>query len=57
MTDLVDNPMLLPDPEPAEVRFTIISVDDHLVEPVVAEVSESSTKGCDERERSRGLGI
>ncbi|MSY92336.1 MAG: amidohydrolase, partial [Actinobacteria bacterium] len=33
MTDLVDNPMLLPDPEPAEVRYTIISVDDHLVEP------------------------
>jgi predicted TIM-barrel fold metal-dependent hydrolase len=24
---------LLPDPEPAEVRFTVISVDDHLVEP------------------------
>ncbi|MEX1217449.1 MAG: amidohydrolase family protein [Acidimicrobiales bacterium] len=33
MTDLVDNPMLLPDPDPAEVRYTIISVDDHLVEP------------------------
>ena len=33
MTDLVDNPMLLPDPEPADVRYTIISVDDHLVEP------------------------
>jgi predicted TIM-barrel fold metal-dependent hydrolase len=33
MTDLVNNPMLLPDPEPAEVRYTIISVDDHLVEP------------------------
>jgi len=25
--------MLLPDPEPREVRFTVISVDDHLVEP------------------------
>ena len=25
--------LLLPDPEPAEQRFTIISVDDHLVEP------------------------
>ena len=24
---------LLPDPEPAELRYTIISVDDHLVEP------------------------
>lgn len=33
MTDLVDDPMLLPDPEPAIVRYTIISVDDHLVEP------------------------
>ena len=25
--------VLLPDPEPAEVHFTLISVDDHLVEP------------------------
>jgi predicted TIM-barrel fold metal-dependent hydrolase len=25
--------LLLPDPEPREVRYTIISVDDHLVEP------------------------
>lgn len=33
MTDLVDTPGLLPDPDPAEVRYTIISVDDHLVEP------------------------
>lgn len=33
MTDLLDEPMLLPDPEPAEVKYTIISVDDHLVEP------------------------
>jgi len=33
MVDLVDEPMLLPDPEPADVRYTIISVDDHLVEP------------------------
>ena len=24
---------LLPDPEPQEVRYTVISVDDHLVEP------------------------
>ena len=24
---------LLPDPEPREVKYTIISVDDHLVEP------------------------
>ncbi len=28
-----DGPRLLPDPEPARVRFTVISVDDHLVEP------------------------
>ena len=33
MTDLLDEPMLLPDPEPAVVKYTIISVDDHLVEP------------------------
>lgn len=33
MTDLVDDPILLPDPEPAIVKYTIISVDDHLVEP------------------------
>src|SRR6187402_3331109 len=24
---------LLPDPEPAEIHYTVISVDDHLVEP------------------------
>ncbi len=33
MTDTIDRPGLLPDPEPADVRYTIISVDDHLVEP------------------------
>ncbi len=33
MTDLLDEPVLLPDPEPAIVKYTIISVDDHLVEP------------------------
>jgi predicted TIM-barrel fold metal-dependent hydrolase len=30
---VADDPVLLPDPEPADVRYTIISVDDHLVEP------------------------
>jgi len=30
---VADDPVLLPDPEPAVVRYTIISVDDHLVEP------------------------
>jgi predicted TIM-barrel fold metal-dependent hydrolase len=29
----VQDSMLLPDPEPAKMRYTIISVDDHLVEP------------------------
>jgi predicted TIM-barrel fold metal-dependent hydrolase len=33
MTDTAADPILLPDPEPAQVRYTIISVDDHLVEP------------------------
>ena len=28
-----DHPLLLPDPAPREVRYTVISVDDHLVEP------------------------
>src|SRR3954452_3771557 len=28
-----DHPLLLPDPEPREVRYTVISVDDHLGEP------------------------
>src|SRR4051794_28810632 len=28
-----DHPLLLPDPDPREVRYTVISVDDHLVEP------------------------
>jgi predicted TIM-barrel fold metal-dependent hydrolase len=27
------SPMLLPDPAPADARYTVISVDDHLVEP------------------------
>ena len=30
---IADDPILLPDPEPARLRYTIISVDDHLVEP------------------------
>ncbi len=30
---VADDPILLPDPEPADLRYTIISVDDHLVEP------------------------
>ena len=30
---IADDPILLPDPEPAHLRYTIISVDDHLVEP------------------------
>jgi predicted TIM-barrel fold metal-dependent hydrolase len=30
---VAEDPILLPDPEPADVRYTIISVDDHLVEP------------------------
>jgi len=30
---IADDPILLPDPEPADLRYTIISVDDHLVEP------------------------
>ncbi|MFM8861557.1 MAG: amidohydrolase family protein [Acidimicrobiia bacterium] len=33
MTDLLDDAVLLPDPDPAIVKYTIISVDDHLVEP------------------------
>ena len=28
-----DNELFLPEPEPRQVRFTVISVDDHLVEP------------------------
>jgi predicted TIM-barrel fold metal-dependent hydrolase len=32
-TDAAPNPGLLPDPEPREVHYTVISVDDHLVEP------------------------
>jgi len=29
----LDPELFLPDPEPAEVRYTVISVDDHVVEP------------------------
>ena len=32
VTDVVDD-LFLPEPEPREVRYTVISVDDHLVEP------------------------
>ncbi|MCU1456387.1 MAG: amidohydrolase 2 [Actinomycetia bacterium] len=32
MTDTLSAGALLPDPEPADVRYTIISVDDHVVE-------------------------
>ena len=30
---IADDPILLPDPEPRDMRYTIISVDDHVVEP------------------------
>ena len=29
----LDPDLFLPDPAPAEVRYTVISVDDHVVEP------------------------
>ncbi len=32
MTSTIDD-LFLPEPEPREVRYTVISVDDHLVEP------------------------
>jgi len=32
MTATVDE-LFLPEPEPRQVRYTVISVDDHLVEP------------------------
>ena len=28
-----DDDLFLPDPEPRETRYTVISVDDHVVEP------------------------
>ncbi len=33
MSTTLDPELFLPEPEPAEVRYTIISVDDHVVEP------------------------
>ena len=30
---VLDNDLFLPEPEPREVRYTVISVDDHVVEP------------------------
>jgi len=33
VTTTLDDALFLPEPEPREVRYTIISVDDHLVEP------------------------
>ena len=35
IVDIHEKPsdLLLPDPEPQRIRYTLISVDDHLVEP------------------------
>jgi hypothetical protein len=33
MAQVLDPKLFLPEPEPATVRYTVISVDDHLVEP------------------------
>ncbi len=33
MTTVTRRDTLLPDPDPRPVRYTVISVDDHLVEP------------------------
>ena len=33
MTQILDPELFLPEPEPAVVKYTVISVDDHLVEP------------------------
>jgi hypothetical protein len=33
MAQLLDPALFLPEPEPATVKYTVISVDDHLVEP------------------------
>jgi predicted TIM-barrel fold metal-dependent hydrolase len=33
MTQLLDPELFLPEPEPVPVKYTVISVDDHLVEP------------------------
>ena len=33
MTQMLDPDLFLPEPEPATVKYTVISVDDHLVEP------------------------
>jgi predicted TIM-barrel fold metal-dependent hydrolase len=33
VTSTLDQDLFLPEPEPREVRYTVISVDDHLVEP------------------------
>ena len=33
MTTSLDSDLFLPDPNPADIRYTVISVDDHVVEP------------------------
>ena len=33
MTQILDPELFLPEPEPVAVKYTVISVDDHLVEP------------------------
>src|SRR3954453_9689568 len=33
MTQTLDSTLFLPEPQPLDVKYTVISVDDHLVEP------------------------
>ena len=33
MTTSLDSDLFLPDPDPCEIEYTVISVDDHVVEP------------------------
>ena len=60
----LDPKLFLPEPEPREVRYTIISVDDHLVEPPrhvrgPAAREAAGPRAADRRDRagSRGVGV
>jgi hypothetical protein len=51
MTSTIDD-LFLPGPEPREVRYTVISMDDHLVEPPQRVLPDSRLISSNEQERS-----
>ena len=64
MAQVLDPELFLPEPEPAAVKYTVISVDDHLVEPphmfegrLPAQLQDRAPEGRRQRARARGVGV